>query len=152
MGDFNPQPGRTDATGLIGTAPNVVAPGKRMLSSMTPTIVAKDGKPILLVGTPGGRTIINTVFQVVLNVVDHEMNVADAIAAPRIHHQWLPDRIQHESKAVTTETKAILESYGHKLLGTDQMGEAMGILVDPKTGHRLGTADPRSADGKAIGY
>jgi gamma-glutamyltranspeptidase/glutathione hydrolase len=152
MGDFNPQPGRTDATGLVGTAPNTVAPGKRMLSSMTPTIVAKDGKPFLLIGTPGGRTIINTVLQVTLNVLDHQMNVADAIAAPRIHHQWLPDRIQHEPKALNPETKRTLEGYGHKTLGTDQIGEAMGILIDPKTNQRLGAADPRSPDGRAIGY
>jgi gamma-glutamyltranspeptidase / glutathione hydrolase len=152
MGDFNPQPGRTDETGLIGTPPNVVAPGKRMLSSMTPTIVAKDGKPYLLIGTPGGRTIINTVLQVVLNVLDHDLSVADAIAAPRIHHQWLPNRITYESKAVSRDTKQTLETYGHKLLATDHIGEAMGILVEPKTGARLGAADPRSADGKAIGY
>src|SRR5688572_4396652 len=82
--DRNPQPGRTDRSGMIGTRPNVVAPGKRMLSSMTPTIVAKDGKPYFLIGTPGGRTIINTVLQCVLNVIDFKMNAADAIAAPRI--------------------------------------------------------------------
>ena len=123
-----------------------------MLSSMTPTIVAKDGKPFLLIGTPGGRTIINTVFQIVLNVIDHQMNLAEAIAAPRIHHQWLPDRIQYESKAITRQTRASLESYGHKLTPTDVIGEAMGILIDPKTNERLGAADPRSPDGKAIGY
>ena len=90
MGDFNPIPGRTTSTGLIGSPPNLVAPQKRMLSSMTPTIVAKDGKPVLIIGTPGGRTIINTVLQVVLNVIDHGMSVAEAIEAGRIHHQWLP--------------------------------------------------------------
>ena len=92
MGDFNPIPGRTDSRGMIGTPPNLVEPGKRMLSSMTPTIVAKDGKPVLLIGSPGGRTIINTVLQVILNVVDHGMDVAQAVEAGRIHHQWLPDR------------------------------------------------------------
>ena len=91
MGDFNPIPGNTNSAGLIGTQPNVVAPGKRMLSSMTPTIVAKDGKPVLIIGSPGGRTIINTVLQVVLNILDHNMNIGEAIEAPRIHHQWLPD-------------------------------------------------------------
>jgi gamma-glutamyltranspeptidase / glutathione hydrolase len=152
MGDFNPQPGRTDASGLIGTPPNTVAPGKRMLSSMTPTIVVKDGKPFLLIGTPGGRTIINTVFQIILNVIDHQMNIADAIAAPRIHHQWLPDQIQHEKNAFSEESQSELKAIGHKLTVTEHIGEAMGIVVDPKINQRLGAADPRSPDGKAIGY
>ncbi|HKL36052.1 MAG TPA: gamma-glutamyltransferase, partial [Salegentibacter sp.] len=91
MGDFNPIPGYTDTNGLIGTKPNLVAPEKRMLSSMSPTIVAKDGKPLLVIGSPGGRAIINIVLQVIVNTLDHKMNIAEAIESPRIHHQWLPD-------------------------------------------------------------
>ncbi|MFN6021060.1 MAG: gamma-glutamyltransferase, partial [Bacteroidota bacterium] len=92
MGDFNPVPGVTNRKGQVGTSPNLVAPHKRMLSSMTPTIVALDGKPVLVIGSPGGRTIINTVLQVILNVIDHSMNMGEAIETPRIHHQWLPDQ------------------------------------------------------------
>jgi gamma-glutamyltranspeptidase / glutathione hydrolase len=152
MGDFNPEPGHSDETGMIGTAPNVVAPGKRMLSSMSPTIVAKDGKPVLLIGSPGGRTIINTVLQVTLNVIDHHMNIADAIAAGRAHHQWLPNQIQLERDKFSAETKKQLTAFGHKILEVPRMGEATGIAIDPDTNERLGAADPRSADGRAIGY
>ena len=108
MGDFNPIPGLTTTRGLIGTKPNLVAPEKRMLSSMSPTIVAKNGKPILLIGSPGGRTIINTTLQVILNVIDHEMNVAQAIEAPRIHHQWLPDITSFEKLGISPDTKSCL--------------------------------------------
>lgn len=152
MGDFNPQPGRTDSTGKIGTDPNLVAPGKRMLSSMTPTIVAKDGKPYLLVGTPGGRTIINTVLQVILNVIDFRMNVSEAITAGRIHHQWLPDRMLIERYATSADSHRILEMMGHRIRIIDGQGRAMAILIDPETGLRMGAADPRAADGAAVGY
>jgi len=155
MGDFNPQPGRTDETGLIGTPPNLVAPGKRMLSSMTPAIIAREGKPYLLIGSPGGRTIINTVLQVVINVLDFKMDVAEAVAAPRIHHQWLPDRINLEKNATAPEVLKLLESYGHTVRvseSTRSQGRAMGILVEPKTGIRTGASDPRDGDGAAIGY
>ena len=101
MGDFNPVPGLTNSKGLIGTKPNLVAPEKRMLSSMSPTIVAKNGKPVLIIGSPGGRTIINTTLQVILNVIDHEMTVAEAIEAPRIHHQWLPDITSFEKLGIS---------------------------------------------------
>lgn len=152
MGDFNPQPGRTDSTGMIGTDPNLVAPGKRMLSSMTPTIVAKDGKPYLLIGSPGGRTIINTVLQVILNVIDFRMNVSQAITAGRIHHQWLPDVLRIERYATTADSRKILEMIGHRIRIIDEQGRAMGIMIDPQTGLRLGAADPRAADGAAVGY
>jgi len=155
MGDFNPQPGRTDESGLIGTPPNLVAPGKRMLSSMTPAIIARDGKPYLLIGSPGGRTIINTVLQVVVNVLDFNMDVAEAIAAPRIHHQWLPDRINIEKYGASPEVLKLLESYGHKVRvseSTRSQGRAMGILVEAKSGVRTGASDPRDGDGAAIGY
>lgn len=155
MGDFNPWPGRTDSTGLIGTDPNLVAPGKRMLSSMTPTIVAKDGKPYLLIGSPGGRTIINTVLQVVLNVIDFDMDISEAIAAPRIHHQWLPNTLRVEGFGVTPDTQRLLEMFGHKVSvsrSSRSQGSAMGIMLDHTTGLRLGAADPRAEDGAALGY
>src|SRR5205085_1584496 len=94
MTDFNPNPGHTTAKGQIGTKPNLIEPGKRMLSSMTPVIVMKDGKPVLVTGSPGGRTIINTVLCVVVNVIDFDMPVQDAVSAPRMHHQWLPDAVK----------------------------------------------------------
>ena len=155
MGDFNPQPGRTDKTGLIGTPPNVVAPGKRMLSSMTPTMVVRDGKTVLLIGSPGGKTIINTVLQVILNVIDFDMDVAEAIAAPRIHHQWLPDILFMEKFGVSPDTLALLRMYGHNIQrrGTSRgIGRAMGIQVEARTGIYLGAADPRAPDGAAVGY
>jgi gamma-glutamyltranspeptidase/glutathione hydrolase len=152
MGDFNPEPGHTDESGMIGTPPNLVAPGKRMLSSMSPTIVAKNGKPVLLIGSPGGRTIINTVLQVILNVLDHHMNIAEAVAAPRIHHQWLPNQIQIEGGKFPNDVTNRLQQIGHKISEVDRIGEAMGITIDLNSGERFGAADPRSADGKAVGY
>lgn len=155
MGDFNPQPGRTDSTGLIGTPPNIVAPGKRMLSSMTPTIVAKDGKPFLLIGSPGGRTIINTVLQVIVNVIDFDMDISEAVAAPRIHHQWLPNRLRIEEFGISKDTERLLQMFGHRVSisrSSRSQGSAMGIIIDPKTGLRLGAADPRASDGAAVGY
>jgi gamma-glutamyltranspeptidase/glutathione hydrolase len=95
MGDFNAGPGLTNADGLLGTAPNLAAPGKRMLSSMTPTILARDGKLFMVIGSPGGRTIINTVLQVVINIIDYDMNLQQAVDAPRFHHQWMPNELAH---------------------------------------------------------
>jgi gamma-glutamyltranspeptidase/glutathione hydrolase len=155
MGDFNPQPGRTDETGIIGTPPNLIAPGKRMLSSMTPTIVVRDGRPLLLVGSPGGRTIINTVLQVVVNVIDFQMDVAEALAAPRIHHQWLPNVLRVERFGAAPEVVHLLQMMGHDVRlspSSRSQGRAMAIFVDPKTGLRLGAADPRDDDSAAIGY
>ena len=152
MGDFNPIPGRTTSTGLIGTPPNLVEPQKRMLSSMTPTIVAKDGKPVLLIGSPGGRTIINTVLQVILNMVDHDMNVAEAIEAGRIHHQWLPDRTTAEERALSLDSQRLYEMMGHKLRFRESMGRAMGIYIDYDEELLYGAADSRSYDGRAVGH
>jgi len=155
MHDFNPQPGRTDATGMIGTAPNLVAPNKRMISSMTPTIVVKEGQPYLLIGSPGGRTIINTVLQVILNVIDFQMDVSEAIAAPRVHHQWLPDVLTAEKGAIAPDAQQLLRRMGHELSlsgSSRSQGNAMGIFVDPATMLRSGAADPRAADGAAAGY
>jgi len=152
MGDFNAIPGRTDTTGVIGTPPNLVAPGKRMLSSMTPTIVARNGQPVLVIGSPGGRTIINTVLQVILNVVDHGMNVAEAVEAGRIHHQWLPDVTRFERFTISPDTWRLLEMMGHRVEAVGNQGQAMGIFVDRERGLLLGVADSRSFDGKVVGY
>lgn len=152
MGDFNPQPGRTDSSGMIGTKPNLVAPGKRMLSSMTPTIVARNGKPFVLIGSPGGRTIINTILQVVLNVIDFEMNISQAISASRMHHQWLPDVLRIEEYGTTLDSQRLLEMMGHRVQMGGQQGSAMGIMIDPATGLRMGAPDPRAPDGGAAGY
>lgn len=152
MGDFNPIPGLTDTTGLIGTPPNLIAPEKRMLSSMTPTIVAKDGKPVLVIGSPGGRTIINTVLQVILNVIDHGMNIGEAIEAGRIHHQWLPDVTFIERGATTLDSRRLYEMMGHRVRIRRMQGRAMGIYIDHSRGILYGAADTRSPDGAAIGY
>ncbi len=152
MGDFNPVPGLTNRRGLIGTAPNLVAPTKQMLSSMTPTIVAKDGKPILVIGSPGGRTIINTVLQVTLNVLEFDMNVAQAIEASRIHHQWLPDRTSFEAFGISPDTRRLYEMMGHQVYERSRQGSAMGIFIDYEKGLLYGAADSRSFDGKASGY
>ena len=152
MGDFNPWPGRTDSTGLIGTEPNLVQPEKRMLSSMTPTIVSKDDKTIMVIGSPGGRTIINTVLQTILNFVDFEMNIFDAVNAPRFHHQWLPDVIHIEKWGTTKDSAELLEQMGHKIAWRETQGRAMGIAIDPETGFKMGAADPRSPNRAAVGY
>lgn len=157
MGDFNPQPGVTTSKGQIGTKPNLIAPGKRMLSSMTPTILLKDGKPVLIVGSPGGRTIINSVLQVILNHVDHKMNVAQAVEMPRFHHQWLPDQINFEHFSFAPEVQIKLKEKGHHLIELPiglvaYPGHAMSIAIDFQTGYRMGAADSRAADGGAAGY
>ncbi|OGU09933.1 MAG: gamma-glutamyltransferase [Gemmatimonadetes bacterium RBG_16_66_8] len=152
MGDFNAIPGRTDTTGSIGTSPNLVAPGKQMLSSMTPTILARDGKPVLVIGSPGGRTIINTVLQVVLNVVDHNMNVAQAVEAGRIHHQWLPDVTRFERFTISPDTQRLYEMMGHRVSVGGNQGQAMGIFIDGERGLLFGVADSRGFDGRVVGY
>jgi len=152
MGDFNPVPGMTTSSGQIGSDPNLVAPGKRMLSSMTPTIVAKDGKPYLVIGSPGGRTIINTVFQTVLNVLAYDMRIDRAIEAMKIHHQWLPDQILYERNLLSPDTRDVLEKMGHTLRPTTNIGVLMGITYDAKLGIFVGAADSASEDGAARGY
>ncbi|KAA3617306.1 MAG: gamma-glutamyltransferase [Calditrichaeota bacterium] len=153
MGDFNAIPGLTNRKGRIGTKANIIEPEKRMLSSMSPTIVAKDGKPVLVIGSPGGRTIINTTLQVILNVIDHEMNIGQAIEAGRIHHQWLPDKTYYEEWQLSPDTKRLYESMGHILYEKGvTLGRAMGIYVDYESGIISGAADTRSPDGGAAGY
>ncbi|MBT8312816.1 MAG: gamma-glutamyltransferase [Maribacter sp.] len=152
MGDFNPQPGITKTNGQIGTAPNLVAPEKRMLSSMTPTIVSKNGKPYLVIGSPGGRTIINTVFQTVFNVLEYDMRIDKAIEALKIHHQWLPDRIIYEQHLLSPDTRKALEAMGHTLTGYGNLGALMGITYDPEKNVFTGAADSSRPDGGAVGY
>lgn len=153
MGDFNPVAGETKRNGQIGTPPNLIRPGKRMLSSMTPTILVKEGKPTMIIGTPGGRTIINTVLQVILNVVDHDMNIAEAVEAPRIHHQWLPEKIYFEKNSINNDTREALQRRGHTLQEYRwYQGSAMGIFADRKSGFLMGGVDSRSPDGGAAGY
>jgi len=152
MGDFNPVPGMTTNSGQVGTPPNVIAPEKRMLSSMCPTIVAKNGKPYLIIGSPGGRTIINTVFQTVLNVLAYNMRIDKAIEAMKIHHQWLPDEILYEKDLMSPDTKAALEAMGYHLQAVDNLGSLMGITYDAKFKVYVGAADTSSPDGGAVGY
>lgn len=157
MDDFNTKPGVTNARGRIGTAPNLIAPGKRMLSSMTPTIVVRDGRPYLITGSPGGRTIINTVLQVILNVIDHRMDIQAAVDAPRIDHEWFPDLVRMEPGFAPAEIQALrmggyTVSAGITATGdTYVQGDAHSILVDPDTGVLLGAPDRRRL-GAAAGY
>jgi gamma-glutamyltranspeptidase/glutathione hydrolase len=152
MGDFNAAPGLTNDRGLIGTEPNLARPEQRMLSSMTPTILAKDGELVAVVGSPGGRTIINSVLQVVLNLVDFEMDIQEAVSAKRFHHQWLPDRIRIEADGVTPETLASLEGRGHTASMSGSQGRTHCIMIDPRTGEIIGAPDPRDGDGGAAGH
>lgn len=149
MGDFNARPGVTNALGRIGTPANLVAPGKRMLSSQSPTILAKDGKVFLVTGSPGGRTIINTVLCIVTNVVDFQMPIQQAVDAPRQHHQWYPDELRLEKN--DADLLKALERRGHRVKFVNQQGDGHSIWVDPKTGHFYGAADKRIS-GKAVGY
>lgn len=149
MHDFNVKPGTTNASGLIGTPPNCIAPGKRMLSSQTPTLVLKDGEPFLVLGSPGGRTIINTVLQVILNVIDHEMDIQAAIDAPRIHHAWQPDLVAVEP-SIPEETRDALERMGHTVKVGGKQGDCHAILIDPATGERRPGIDRRRLGG-AVG-
>lgn len=152
MGDFNPVEGLTKRNGLIGTDANLIAPGKRMLSSMSPTIVAKNGKPFLIIGSPGGRTIINTVFQTVLNVLEYDMSIDDAIEAMKIHHSWLPDRIYYEEFLMSPDTRDALRAMGHELRSRKNLGRLMGITIDEENNSYTGASDSSSPDGAAVGY
>jgi gamma-glutamyltranspeptidase/glutathione hydrolase len=151
MGDFNAGPGLTTAEGLIGTPPNLAEPGKRMLSSMTPSIVTKDGQLFMVTGSPGGRTIINTVIETIINVVDFGMNAQEAVDAPRFHHQWLPDRISYERMGFSPDTLALLQARGHKLDEGGAQGVANVIIFNGKDGVLEGGCDRRASDGAAVG-
>jgi gamma-glutamyltranspeptidase / glutathione hydrolase len=149
MGDFNKKPGETNLTGDIGTPPNLIAPGKRMLSSMTPAIVTRDGKLALITGTPGGRTIINTVMNVILNVTAFGMTGREAVDAKRLHHQWLPDRVSLEAGALSEDALERLRAMGHEVRQGGTQGDAHSIWIDPKTGTAYGINDKRTAASKA---
>jgi len=151
MDDFSVKANTPNSYGLIGEKANEIRAGKRMLSSMTPTIVTKDGKLFLVTGSPGGSTIINTVLQVIVNAIDHKMNVSDAVSLPRFHHQWKPDRVIYEPFAFSPDTLALLRAMGH-----EQLMEARWRLGDANTimavdGALLGMSDPRN-DGGAAGH
>ncbi len=150
MMDFNWQPGVTTRSGTIGTTPNQISPGKRMLSSQTPTIVARKGKVVLITGSPGSRTIINTVLCVIVNVIDFDMEVQKAVEAPRLHHAWFPDQARFEGTSDYEDAVKKLRAMGHQVVGTTQ-GDAHTIWVNPRTGAYHGAADPR-INGKAAGY
>jgi len=153
MDDFNVKPGYTDDKGLIGTKPNLIEPHKRMLSSMSPTIICKDGKVLMITGSPGGRTIINTVLNVIVNVLDFNMPIQNAVDAIRMDHEWMPDILRLERKGLPNELIELLRAMGHtigKSLSWRQ-GDAHSIFIDPETGLYHGAADRRSK-GSAIGY
>jgi|TARA_B100002003_G_scaffold251988_1_gene299852 gamma-glutamyltranspeptidase/glutathione hydrolase len=153
MGDFNAGPGLTDSQGLIGTPANLAEPGKRMLSSMTPTIVAKDGELFMVTGTPGGRTIINTVLQTVVNVIDHGMGAQAAVDAGRVHHQWLPDMMRYEEPGFSKDSLKGLAAMGHKMkTGSYPQGSAEVIVVNGDQGGLDGGVDRRVPDGGVSGY
>jgi gamma-glutamyltranspeptidase/glutathione hydrolase len=147
MGDFNAGPELTTAEGLVGTRANLAQPGKRMLSSMTPTILARDGGLFMVTGSPGGRTIINTVLETIVDVVDFGMNAQEAIDAARFHHQWLPDRIDYEKYGLSPDTVAELERRGHTLRVGGGQGVAQVIVFNAKDNVLEGGTDRRAADG-----
>jgi gamma-glutamyltranspeptidase/glutathione hydrolase len=149
LDDFAAKPGAPNAYGLVGGEANAPGPGKRPLSSMSPTIVFRNGRVFLVTGTPGGSRIITTVLQVILNVVDHQMNVAEAVAAPRIHHQWVPDIVFAE-RGLSPDTVRLLEARGHKIITMATSGSANSIMVTPEG--LAGAADPRQRGTWAEGY
>ena len=149
MDDFAAKQGVPNAYGLIQGPANAIGPGKRPLSAMTPTIVLKNGKLFLVLGSPGGPTIITTVANVLIGVVDFSIDIAEAVNAPRFHHQWLPDEILVEDR-LSPDTMNVLGSKGHKLKVEHFWGDGECIMVDPKTGERLGASDGRN-NGKAVG-
>jgi gamma-glutamyltranspeptidase / glutathione hydrolase len=153
MDDLAAQVGVPNMHGLMQGPANAIEPGKRALSSQTPAMVFKEGRLLLVTGSPGGPTIINTVFQIITNVIDFQMPVMQAVEAPRIHHQWLPDELTYENSGLTTETAARLRAKGHRLNERARyQGQAETIMIDPVTGLRQGAADPRYADATAIGH
>ena len=150
MDDFSAKPGVPNAYGLIGGEANRIEPGKRMLSSMSPTILRKDGRNVLVTGSPGGSRIITTTLQVIMNVVDHGLNIQSAVSAPRIHHQWLPDEIRIE-QGISPDTIDLLESMGHTVRTRAAMGAIQSIQVDDD-GQLWGAGDPRRSTSSARGY
>ena len=150
MDDFTSKPGVPNSFGLIQGEANSIAPGKRPLSSMTPTIVLKDGALLMVTGSPGGPTIINTVMHSILNVIEHGMTVQEAVAYPRFHHQWMPDSVRWEPRGLSADTRSLLESMGHTLVNRGRMGSCHAILIGAD-GKRLAGIDPRISGAGASG-
>ena len=150
MDDFSSKPGVPNTYGLIQGPANAIGPGKRPLSAMTPTIVLKDGKLYLVLGAEGGPTIITTVANILMGVVDFGLDIQDSVNAPRFHHQWLPDELRLEDR-ISPDTVRLLKNKGHKILMEHLWADAECIAIDPKTGERLGAPDGRN-NGKAVGY
>jgi gamma-glutamyltranspeptidase/glutathione hydrolase len=157
MDDFSLKPGAPNTYKLIGGIANEIRPGKRPLSSMAPTIVLKNNQPYLVLGTPGGGTIITSVVQVFLDVVEHGMSLGAAVAAPRVHHQWTPDRIEIEEGALDPSVQAVLEKMGHTIViyerngVRDPIGDFQAIRIDGARGLVEGVSDPRGP-GEPRGY
>jgi gamma-glutamyltranspeptidase/glutathione hydrolase len=151
MDDFSSKPGTPNAYGLVQGEANAVGGNKRPLSSMTPTIVVKDNKPYLILGSPGGGRIISTVANILMGVIDYGMHIQEAVNAPRFHHQWLPDEIRMERTGFSADTIRLLEQRGHKIVFSEAWSDGECIMVDPKTGERLGASDARN-EGRAVGY
>jgi gamma-glutamyltranspeptidase/glutathione hydrolase len=150
MDDFSSKPGAPNMYGLLGSEANAIAPNKRMLSSMTPTIIFKEGKPFMVLGSPGGGKIITSVFQTVVNVIDFNMSLKDAIDAPRFHHQWYPDVLQVESGVLDKFTRSQVSQLGHKIKDVSRFGKIDAILFN-EDGSMTGYSDSRGY-GKALGY
>ncbi|MEY3369112.1 MAG: hypothetical protein RI973_2267, partial [Bacteroidota bacterium] len=151
MDDFSSKPGVPNYFGLVGAEANAIQPGKRMLSSMTPTIIEKDSSLYMVLGAPGGSTIITSVLQTILNVIEFQMTADQAVSAPRFHHQWLPDVINCESNAIDTLHRSKLWQMGHQLKNVERMALMKAIVVLPDK--RLhGAGDPRNPDDHAAGY
>ena len=151
MDDFSSKPGVPNQFNLVQGEANAIKPGKRPLSAMTPTIILKDGKVLLVTGSPGGPRIINTVLQIALNVIEHGLNIQEAVDAPRFHHQWLPDVLFFERHGLVRDVREALGAKGHTLAERARIGAAHSIFVDPRTQIRMGAGDPRR-QGEAIGY
>jgi len=173
MDDFTVKPGVANLFGLVQGTTNVIAPGKRPLSSMSPTIVTKDGKTFMVLGSPGGSRIITIVVEVIQNVIDYGMNIQEAVDAPRIHHQWLPDQITVEPFGLSADTKKVLTDMGYKIVEQAPWGAAEAILIGPQVdataakpatsndamagsvpvaGLLYGAHDDRRPAGSAVGY
>ncbi len=149
MDDFSAKPGTPNGYGLVGGEANSVQGNKRPLSSMSPTMIMKDGQPFLVTGSPGGARIITTVLQIIMNVIDHDLNIAEASFAPRMHHQWLPDEIRVE-RSLNGDTIALLEAMGHQVKVKSSMGSTQSIMVTEEG--KFGASDPRRAGSEAAGY
>lgn len=150
MDNFNTDPGRVDAAGVVQGEANAIAPGKRMLTAMAPTIVMKDGKLKLITGSPGSSRIISTIAQVVMNVIDHGMNIQEAVNAPKVHHEWLPDELRVE-KGISPDTIMMLREMGHNVVTRAAMGSALSIMVNPDSSVHYGACDTRR-ECMALGY